>query len=140
MSSRCRFASNEIMHELHTAMYAPLIGRRCDSCVIKTCDQPFAISDKGYPISGTTAPTDPTAVVRWPKCPKNWEILRPLGFDHVPLDQHIRFAYEREQHKAEHLSAGGIRLFREWLNIRGTIDLLLKVHAHEEARRKRPNR
>ena len=123
------------MHELHTALFRPLLPPGCDLCGIRNpedCARPFALNTKGY----TTRPDDPDVIVSWPSCPHKYDALRAFAGDAVPLDQHVQYAYEQGVHRSKYLGAGGHRLIREWLRTKDTPRVLLENKAYEDAKRK----
>lgn len=129
------------MHELHTAILAPVlhdcgVPLSCEECDHDLdCAQPIGITSKG---DLTHRPeTDPGTVVQWPGCPTRWAALRQMGQDVVPLASVVEWSVHRGVHRSKLLGAGGARLCREWLRMRKMPRTLLKTRAYEEAKRKR---
>ena len=97
------------------------------------CLEPVAIGSDGFQYH----PGDPGVVVEWPACPWRWSALRRLGQDLVPLDRIIWWAHERGLHLDKHLSAGGSRLFRRWLERKDWLGILCRNRRDQEEKNKR---
>lgn len=118
------------MHELHTSVFRELLPPGCDECMHPSeCGRPFALSENGLP----TRHDDPTAVVRWPRCPVSYDALREAGQDNLRLNHLVAWAHERGVHRDERAGAGTDRLISEWLRIR-EVPAVLKLRRDAKER------
>lgn len=114
-------------------MFAPLIPEPCSECKARICDLPYGIDTKGF--SSRHPDTAPDIVARWPRCPRNWDVLYRCGVDLIPPSDVVQWAWEQGAQRDPMLPAGGARLLREWRRIRDIPGKLLEIRAHEERKR-----
>ena len=114
-------------------MFAALIPDPCDKCHGDRCDKPYGVDTKGF--SSMHPYTAPDMVVRWPACPRKWDILRRWGTDLVRLDDVVQWAWETRLHLDPLQPYGGARLVREWLRTKDLPSRLLEARHYEENKR-----
>lgn len=114
-------------------MFAALIPDPCDKCNAKICDLPYGIDSKGF--SSRHPDTAPGIVVRWPQCPRKWDVLYRCGVDVLPLANVVEWAWEQGAHRDPLLPAGGARLLREWHRTKDLPGRLLEIRHYEETKR-----
>ena len=125
--------SDATLHELHADVYAPLHGRRCSSCrVSDACDRGISLDHTGE----VGRADDPSAVVRWPKCPGAYLAeYRHAGQDLTSIGDILSWAYEQGIHRSRLLGAGGHRLLREWHRCDTFLPKLIELRSLERRRK-----
>lgn len=128
------FVADEVMHELHTAIFRSFLGDSCDRCRAprSLCSEPRTLTRIG---NLSRYPDDPEAVVRWPRCPLSFEVLYEYGQDFTPLDRVVEWIVETGAHRDPGFPAGGVRLVREWMNCRGKPESIWRARAIDEQSR-----
>ena len=121
------------MLELQTSVFAGLLRKvgmpfDCDDCDGRACHSYFSLTVKGDP---NFQEDHPDTVVSWPECPRHYATYYQAGADILPLHSIVEWHHALGHHKAEHLGAGGARLYREWLRTKDLPERLLEARTAE---------
>ena len=111
-SSPVPFVPTDLLHEVKTGTlrgHIAHIGIDCDGCY-RDCSLPVGIMRDGDFVARKNVQAY-RPLVSWPRCPLEWDVVRPLGLEHLPLSEHLRHADPVRLH------AGGAMLWREWRRV-----------------------